>query len=331
MGRIFEGLATDNLLHFNLGTIYVSVTEKDEFSRLMNTSLALFMLGMAFSPTIAGLLPSFFTSFVLALSIFAASVLYLAIFVPVVSQTAEQQHEGERRVEQEQGLARRVTSVFRPLVELYEDPGIILPGLTLLLYNATQAYLFPALMVFAALKFSFTGKENGFIISLAAAVSAIYLLLVVTIIPWIRRARDGQRDWSNQENGDAEAATRNTKSTHELLFAMLSMSSQLVALPLISYAKQGWQLYPLTAVIALGLAAPSFIKIYGVSLAKDKSGSVASLAMMESIGGLLSAVVLGSSQSQTGGGAVFLVAFGLVGAAVLAMLSSVLVRSSHPT
>lgn len=229
---------------------------------------------------------------------------------------------------------RRAMSIFRPLVELYEDPAIILPGLALFLYNTTQAYLFPALMVHATLKFSFNGKENGFIISLAGLVAACHLLTVMAIIPWLRRASGPQKQTDSdddEEPGESRDALNRSgaTSTFDLFCGVLSMSSQLVGLLLVPQVRWGWQLYPLTAVLALGLAAPNFVKVYGVSLARDKSGSIASLAMLESMGGLLSSVVLGSSQAQAGGVAVFWVAAGLVAAAVLTLLSGLLVNVAY--
>lgn len=333
LGRIFEGFATDNLLHYSLSAVYVSASDKSRFPRLMGTSLALFMLGMSVSATVAGMLPSFFASFIMALSVFAASVVYLAAFVPVVSGTVPGGGAGAEDTSnttqgffaKKRGLVgRRLVSLTRPLADLFlRDRGVILPAVALLLYNTTQSYLFPALMVYTALNFSFTGKQNGYLISISATVSAFYLLTVFYVLPRIRKRLGGKQKVSDG-SGDGENSSR-----HEFICAILSMSTQLVALPCLYIATEVWQVYPLVGIMALGLAAPSFIKSYGVSLSKDKSAAVTSLAMMESLGGLLSAVVLGSWQSKAGPGVVFLVAAGLVGSAVLSLFASQLVRPLH--
>lgn len=341
MGRIFEGFATDNLLHYNLSAVYITASDKSRFPRLMGTSLALFMIGMSVSPTIAGLLPSFFASFIMALSVFAASILYLAVSVPVVSSTLPHgtgPSPAHTQPSPNRSLLRRLLSLSRPLTNLRRDRRVILPCVALLLYNTTQAYLFPALMVYTALNFSFTGKQNGYLISIAATVSAVYLLVVLYVIPKLRRrlgwaaepssTAEGCEDGGGASEG-FDSTTAGKSSRHEFIFAVLSMSTQLVALPCVYLTTEGWQVYPLVAVIALGLAAPSFIKSYGVSLAMDKSSAVASLAMMESLGGLLSALVLGAWQSYQGPGVVFLAAAGLVAAAVLVMLASRLVGPSR--
>ncbi|KAI0114673.1 MFS general substrate transporter [Hypoxylon sp. NC0597] len=334
IGRIFEGFATDNLLHYNLSAIYISVADQNRFSSLLGTSLALYMVGMSLSPTLASFLPNFFTSFIMALSIFALSLLYLLLFVPVIPGKSLECTRSDSSETRNATFAGKVTgqikSIYRPLVDLCLTRRAMLPGLALLLYNTTQSYLFPSLMVYTSLNFSFTGEQNGFLISTAAAVSAIYLLSVLYIFPmvkewvgWRKKSRGSEED-----DGDfADSVAGKESSRHELICAILSMSTQLIALPFVYLITQAWQIFPLVAVIALGLAAPSFIKSYGVSLVQNKSSVVASLAMMESLGGLLSPLVLGLWQSQSGGGMVFVMASGLVGAAVLAMLASGLVKA----
>jgi len=343
VGRIFEGLATDNLLHYNLSAIYISTTDKNQFPRLMGTSLALYMVGMSFSPTIAGLFSNFLTSFIMALCIFAASILYLALFVPVSSKTQPTDSLETENLNDTGSdnlgkgktslwlWRRRLLSIHRPLVDLYLERGAILPGVALLLYNTTQAYLFPALMVFTSLNFSFTGRQNGYLISIAAATSAIYLLGIFYVLPrlknWLRgRAGSDSNDWPNNINVDASEITTPKLSNHDFVCAIISMGIQLFVLPCIYFTTDGWQVFPLVALLALGLAAPSFLKSYGVLQALDRSAAVASLAMMESIGGLLSAVVLGSWQAWRGEGSVFFAASALVAIALLAVLGSKLVK-----
>src|ERR1700709_466796 len=82
-GRVFEGLATDNLLHFSFSNIYVRVTDESYFSRTLSTSMGLYMLGLATGPLISGLFLDFTTSFTIALGIFGSCMLYLVMFVPL--------------------------------------------------------------------------------------------------------------------------------------------------------------------------------------------------------------------------------------------------------
>ncbi|GJC94038.1 hypothetical protein CH63R_04648 [Colletotrichum higginsianum IMI 349063] len=349
LGRIFEGFATDNLLHYNLGAIYVSVTEEGRFSRLIGTSLALFMVGMSLSPAIVSFLPNFFTSFVIALSVFVASIVYLALFVPMVS-TWESPEDPRPGRDTRDGIAdqkakpfdlfRKAILVLRPLLYLWRDRRVALPGMALLLYNTTQAYLFPALMVYASLRYSFTGRENDCLISLAAGVSAIYLVVIFYILPkakaWLglgKPSKDAAGDGPAESPGSYREGSHRSKGAtstrHDFICAILSVSMQLLALPCIPFTTAGWQLFSLLAVISLGLAASSFIKSYGVSLAKKESAAVASLAMMESIGGLISAVVLGAVQTHAGEAMVFIWASALLGVSMAAMVLSEILRLRH--
>ncbi|KAK8013418.1 hypothetical protein PG991_009011 [Apiospora marii] len=330
VGRIFEGFATDNLLHFNLGAIFVSVSDHRKISRLMGTSLGLYMLGMSLSSTIAGLLPNFFSSFIMALAIFAASLLYLGLFVPVVAATTPEHHPSQQDRRDppsgERSMAARYTYfVFRPLLNMYSEPSTILPGLALLLCNTAQAYIFPAIMVYTSVKFNFTGRENGYVISVAAAVSALYLAIVSYVVPKIRA-------WHQKNAPSTQSPTHDTSifgsqdarktRAHDLSWALVCMVIQLLAVPCLMLTVQGWQIFPCVVVIALGLAAPSFIKSLGISLAKDRTAAVASLSLMESMGGLLSPVVLGSVQSWWGEEMVFVAASCSLGIATLTLLGS---------
>lgn len=357
MGRIFEGLATDNLLHFILNTIYVSVSpsastpgaQPMRVSRLIGTSFALYMVGMALSPTIAGTLPTFFASFILALSLFAASALYLCLFVPIVSGdgsgtkaptstpppiATERTSPHHQRLRGIPAYGRRlvghVLSVYRPVAGLGRERGIVLPACALLFYNTTQAYVFPALMVFTTLELSFTGRQNGYLISIAASVSALHLLFVFYGVPRLKKllvwGRGGRvRQLSGDDTYAADSTSGTSSSMHDFICAILSMSAFVAVLPCIGLASEGWQVFLLAALLAPGFAAPSFLKSYGASLAVDKTAGLASMAMLESLGGLLSALVLGSWQSYAGAGSVFPAASGLSCIALLAVIGSKLV------
>ncbi|KAI1176306.1 MFS general substrate transporter [Nemania sp. FL0916] len=325
VGRIFEGFATDNLLHFILSSIYISAGDTKKFSQLMGTSLGLYMLGMFSSPIIAGLLPSFFTSFIMALSVFFVSVVYIAFLVPVVRQP-QMSSAPEPLSSASVTIFSGLRSIIGPLVGLFSTRGSLLVGLALLFFNMSQAYLFTALMVFGSLRFSFTGKQNGFLISIAAGVSAIYLLIVSHGIPKLRNWR--KKHDPTEENVPSEEVERfegfgwRRSWNWDFFYAILSMLVQIMVLPCIAFTTAAWQVFAFVGLLALGLAAPSFIKSYGATLIDDGPAAVASWAMMESLGGLLSALVLGGWQNLMGVESVFFVAAGLVGiAAVLVIIT----------
>lgn len=318
IGRIFEGFATDNLLHYNLNAIFVaSVPDETRFSRLVGTSLALYLAGMALSPTLAALLPTFFLSFFLALALFTVSALYLAVFIPTVCKISTRRVNTD--AETEMGP---LSSLHRPLADLCGDRGIILPGVALLLYNTTLAYIIPALMVYTTLEFAFTSRQNGFLISIAAGVSAFSLFAVFHVFPWAKKVLNVK----DQLPGPTASPLK-----QNLVFSVSSMFLHLIALTIIPLATKGWQMFPLVALLAFGIAAPGFLKNYGVALAADKSAAVASLAMMEILGGLMSVLVLGSWQSWLGHTSVFWAAASLVAAALLAVISSLFLPPCTPT
>lgn len=80
-GRIFEGLASDNLLHFTLNIVYTQGTSKERSASLIVYSLALYMVGMSVSPFVAGLFKNFTVSFFMAIGLFAVAVAHVQIFV----------------------------------------------------------------------------------------------------------------------------------------------------------------------------------------------------------------------------------------------------------
>lgn len=363
LARVFEGLATDNLLHYALSAIYVSTVDKSRFPRLMGYSMALFMLGMSASPTIAGLLPGLYASFIMALSLFSFSLLYLCILVPVI-KVEECSIEGHlascslyQHGAEEQGWLSYASRFFQPFIDTYKQIPVAITGVSLLLLNTTQAYLFPALMVYTSTKFSFTNTQNGYLVSIAATVSALYLITVYYIKPhldrlWQQLSRvrgdspllrpntrldtdpsetqaDTTREIDTAESTTDPPASFSTASRADFRRAIMCLSIQVVILPCIALATEAWQMYVVASTSALGLAAPSFIKSYAVSLAENKSAAVASLAIMESVGGLLSTLVIGMVQSWTGGGTVFMVASGIVSGSLLAIIATRFVRQSQ--
>ncbi|POS71306.1 hypothetical protein DHEL01_v210296 [Diaporthe helianthi] len=357
--RIFEGFATDNLLHYTLSVIYVSIADKTRFSRLTGYSLALFMVGMSISPTVAGLLPNFFASFAMALVMFGISLLYLGVLVPVVTipnantQSSWAVPAASLGANEDSSWRFDVRRSFQPFKEMCQEAPVAMSGVALLLSNTTQAYLFPAVMVYTSTKFSFTNTQNGYLVSIAATVTAMYLLVVHYVKPRIHMfwRCSSQRDKSpqtqaqatdfarpgadaRQHNGSTDVGndqgqplpgseTDTAVSKADFIGAIMSLSIEVSVLPCMALAGEAWQVYALVSVVALGLAAPSFIKSYAVSMARNKSTAVASLAMMESMGGLLSTIIWGAWQRWTGGGeSVFFVASAVVGASLVSMFAS---------
>ena len=75
-GRIFDGLASDNLLHFTLNTIYAQSSQPATTSLLIGYSLALYMIGISTSPFVAGLFQNFMISLLMAMVLFAFANLH---------------------------------------------------------------------------------------------------------------------------------------------------------------------------------------------------------------------------------------------------------------
>lgn len=298
----------------------------------MGLSLALYMVGMSLGPTIVAVLPNFVFSFFIAAALLGLSLGYLVLFVPRNHSVRHENHEDPSGTAADNPTTE---SSFRGLVRrLKMEPNIILPGMAMLLFNCSQAYLFPGIMIYASTRFGFTSKENSYLISIAASTSAVYLFIVHLVVPRVRRiwsrwraAPDNQDDNTRSERVDSNRSRdREVRSTYsrDFFFAFLSMSIPLLFLPLFTAVSTGSGIYGLVVVIALGLASPSFIKSYGVMAAKDKASSLTLLAVFESIGGWISPVVLGTCQTLLGQGSIFVVSSSLVGAAMFCLLGSVI-------
>lgn len=334
VGRVFDGLATDNILHYTLAAIYIRTSEPDRFSRLMGTSLALYMIGMSMSPTLVTLLPNFFFSFILAIAILGLSLLYLVVFIPVATPRPTDGN-GDSPGASPRSTSTNHISFFDPILHFYREPTVLLPGMAILLYNSAQAYLFPAIMVHAALKFGFTSTENGYIISIAAGTSSVYLFIVFYLLPKVYSTLRREKLEEPDEDGNAGHDPPNYNEeplevvhqpASDLLYAGISMTSQFIVLPRLALVSTSSELYVLVVFISLGLAVPSFIKSYAVTAAGVKDSALAGLAVMESVGGLASPIILGTSQSLLDQGGVFFIAFGLVGVAMLCLTTSLLFR-----
>ncbi|EAW11031.1 uncharacterized protein ACLA_066670 [Aspergillus clavatus NRRL 1] len=291
-GRIFEGLASDNLLHFNLNTIYVSLTSPSsgqKTSQLMAASLGLYMLGTAVGPVAVSIFQSYTASFTAALAIFSIALVYLVILVRVPAAQAVPQMQTHSKVLSSLGV------LLSPLRPFLDHPRAIPYGLSLLLYTAVQAHLFPAVMVFASIRLHFGTFQNGLLVSTAAACATVPLVLKVFIAPCLRRLRP---------NSD-----RFTDSTAVLGALVI----QMLALAAITQIRSAGQLYLAVSVAAAGLALPAFFKAHFVSFMPDASRAITALTFMENFGGLVSPFLLGSWQSVAPGPSVFAFAVALLG------------------
>lgn len=175
LGRVFEGFATDDLLHLNLNAFYVESASLSQAPRLLGSSLALYMMGMASGPVIAGLLNGFMAGFFMALAAFSISIIYLLTFLPrgstsdhigITRESIEATDEEDstilkvspRRDQRWVGLI----AIFQPFLQplLFLQNNFAVPnGLAILLLNAGQGYFFQALLVHMSTSFGFTSKQ----------------------------------------------------------------------------------------------------------------------------------------------------------------------------
>ncbi|KDB34297.1 hypothetical protein H112_03814 [Trichophyton rubrum D6] len=300
-GRLFEGIASDNLLHFNLNTIYVSTASPSapETYRLIAASLALYMVGTAVGPMAVTVFQNYTASFTTALAIFAVAMVYLMVFVPKPTERhLSSGPENAESIEERVSDKSRLMVLLSPLQPFYDNPLAILYGLSLLLYTAVQGHLFPVIMVFASIRFHFASLGNGLLVSVAAACAALQILLKVYIAPAIARLL-GRQPATTSDN-----ANRNT-----VVAAVCIQATALVAMTRVTSAVQ---LYLAVATSAAGLAVPAFFKSHFVSFMPSASQAISALTFMESIGGLASPFFLGSWQAVFPGQTVFFFAVGLL-------------------
>ncbi|KAF4626877.1 hypothetical protein G7Y89_g11281 [Cudoniella acicularis] len=324
--RVFEGLASDNLLHFNLNTIYVQTSKKTQTGRLIGSSLALYMIGIALSPSLAGLFENFQTSFIMASGIFAFTIVYV-LLIPSRALTFPPQAKVELPIQAEEtesqlspkqanSLREFLKAICSPLRPFYERPITLTFGLSLLLYNVMQSYIFAAILVHTTLLFGFTSRQNGNILSLAHSVAAAYLFVALFVAPLISRHLHSRRS--------AQQCHSSPKERRSLLNAGLAIFSLLIqaaSLGLIAMATKPWHIYLGASLAALGLATPSFIKSHFVTMFRhsDASRAMAALTTMEILGSILAPIVLGGSQTLWPGNKVFF------GAALIVITSAILI------
>ncbi|KAJ8069775.1 hypothetical protein OCU04_000191 [Sclerotinia nivalis] len=312
--KVFQGLASDNLLHFNLNAIYTRAAYKAQVSQLIGASLALFMIGISISPAIAGLFQDFTTSFLMAGGMFAVTIIYLLFFVggkrqpenPVRSFPKDTNLRQSVRINSftKTKLLSLTEIIFSPLQPFYSRPASLLVGLALLIYTAVQSYIFSLIMVHTSLVFGFTSKQNGLLLSIVHAVSAIYLFLVLFGIPQM----------AQQVQMTEEATRMPILGSRDAKLALISMCTHIAALLGFANSSQVWEIYAISALLALGLATPSFIKSSFLKGFPKKDGpeAMGALAMMETLGSLFSPIIMGTCQVLWPGKRVFYAGAGMM-------------------
>ncbi|KAI0455777.1 major facilitator superfamily domain-containing protein [Xylaria acuta] len=322
--RIFEGLASDNLLHFNLNAVYAQSPSKDKASSLISYSLALYMIGISVSPFVAGFFNNFTTSFFMALGLFVVAIVYVQLCLPASISKREQakalpQQQETRAVENQQrnGLLSRLANlsetVFSPLEPLRKRPIYLFIGLSLFCYNVVQSYIFDALLVHTSIRFGFSAKENGLIITTVHSIAALYIFASIYLIPKVLRYFNARGCFQILRS---RLQTRDKYST----MAKISLIVQILSLTALGLANEAKQIYPITALLAIGLPIPAFIKAYFLSLfeSEQRPVALAVLAMMETVGSVIGPLLLGGLQSYfSASGSVFFAAAGLGGASLI--------------
>ncbi|KAF2276640.1 uncharacterized protein EI97DRAFT_397398 [Westerdykella ornata] len=316
-GRIFEGLASDNLLHYVLNAIYSQTNDDRRTSTLIGSSMALYLAGISISPFVAGLFQNFTISFFIALGLFVFAIVYLQIFIPSRSGSTSRKPTSTeeafsaavpRNQDRDEPWRNLMRTISSPLISFRQHPKDLTFGLSLLAYNLVQSYMFSALLVHTSLQFNFTGRENGILISLAHSVAAVYLALALYILPSVLRA------WRSRSSNDARSSSKRTAVQKDALLATLSQIIQVLSLIGLGFASTAKQIYALTAFLALSLPASSFIKGAFVATCEgeEKTRGLAALAAMETVGSVLGPLVIGGWQSYSvAGPTVFFIAAGI--------------------
>jgi hypothetical protein len=329
-GRMFDGLASDNLLHFTLNAIYTQTPESNTTSSLIGYSLALYMVGISTSPFVAGLFHNFTVSFFMAMVLFALAIGYLQLCVTSREQRNERASEpdsdavdrGDRSSTSPKSVLNILKTFITPLRTFRNYPASLLCGMSLFAYNLVQSYTFGALLVHTSLRFGFTGKENGFVITIAHSIAATYLLTTLYVLPRVLKLR--------LKLSNSERHAEFQPSANNGLLAMISLAIQSVSLLVVGLATKTWHIYVATVLLALGLPTPSFIKAYVVGCFRgpEKNEALAALAVMEVMGDVLGPIAFGGWQSYDAmGGLVFFGAAAVVATSlILFTLGAVMVH-----
>ncbi|GAW14667.1 hypothetical protein ANO14919_040700 [Xylariales sp. No.14919] len=322
--RIFEGLASDNLLHFNLNAVYAQAPSTEQASSLISYSLAFYMIGISVSPFVTGLFNNFTTSFLLALGLFVVAIVYIHIYLPMSTYRGERttissliQEAQAARSRRRKRFSATLTTLFKtalsPLEPFKQRPTYLFIGLSLFSYNVIQSYIFDALLVHTSIRFGFSAKGNGLLITTVHSVAAFYVFTSLYLIPKIARYFQARSGFQASSPG---LQTRE----RDLVMAKFSLTIQILSLTALGLANEAKQIFPIAVLLAFGLPIPAFIKAYFLTLfdGEQRPVALAVLAMMETVGGVVGPLLLGCLQSHFGAsGGVFLSAAGLAGSSLI--------------
>ncbi|KAK8076916.1 hypothetical protein PG996_003086 [Apiospora saccharicola] len=338
---IFDGLANGNVHYFVLAAVYVRTRVPGRFSRLLGTSLALYMLGYTISTVAVPflLVPSFLLSFAVALVILGLSAAYLVVFIPS-GVFAARDPDGDAALTTTTTTSTRRTiakAIVDPVYHLYAESTIRLPALALLLHNTAQGFLFFAIAIHAIVDLEFGGNQYMILYGIESVVPAVYLMLALHGIPKLQRMwkrRSSTTDYTavvsadETDGGGEMTRTTGPPATRDFVCIIICMLAQLIALPwfLAVSAEDRGVIYALVAVVSIGLSVPSFLKSYAVSIVVDdahnKTSALGSLALMESIGSLVAPLLVPSFQFWIWRNSIVILAPSLVAASMLCLVAS---------
>ena len=339
LARVLEGMASDNILHFLLNAIYAKSLHRSHISRMVGSSLAVYLFGLSLSPVVIGLFTSFMATFRVATYIFVAASIYLfTIRLPEIPSLDYVHQEISNDDEEEQNGATLgcwqafmpLSIILRPLFYYTSNPRTLTHGVAMLCYNATTSYLFPMLMIYTSSHFNFTNQENGLIVSVVTATSAAGLFLSLFVVPWIRSAMVLQATKASRRvSAVAEEVPSNPRRfrhilTGDFFFAILSLMVLEIALFAFSGVSSPTGVYSVVMLASSGLATPSFIKAHLLHLKPGDTLAMAALSTAECVGSLLSPAILGSWQSTHSSSSAFLVAASILALSISSFSASLL-------
>ncbi|OJJ45952.1 hypothetical protein ASPZODRAFT_167648 [Penicilliopsis zonata CBS 506.65] len=298
--KVLEGLATDNILQYGLGAVYARLPSEKHFSAVMGHSMAVYLFGSALGPILAGLSTNFRTSFVFAVVVFVIAGGYTSLIwvrftihhTPSTDDTQETAPEVPKRS-------------LLDHVRVLAEPALLLPGVSLLLYTMAQGYVFPALMVHTALRFGFTGRENGWMLSLAAGTSAVALMAVPSALGAVERCRGSI-----------------PRRQFNLAMAVATMGVFAASLILLARIDNARLVYPAIMLFSIGLASSTYIKGYAVLCIPGRADVMPALAVQESVGSLLSPLLIGAAQTRLAEGEWLYISAGVISFAALLLVLS---------
>nr|QVK45117.1 MFS transporter [Pseudopithomyces chartarum] len=312
LSKVLEGTATDNILQFALSTIYARAKDQKQFSTLMSESMAFSLLGSSLGPLTAGLGRDFSSRILIAICALVLAALYVGYLTIVGRSHAPNKNNSQSLRDQisvtTEGHAREGATLLRDLFQgmfshfsiFAEKPRFLSPSLSLLLYTNGQAYILPALMVYASGRYGFTDRQSSWLLSLVTAVSATSTFFVRLVQQRIK--------------GDIAHLRLN------MMVAVMQMSALAISLPLIMETNYSWQLYLVTTAMSLGFSASGFIKTYALCQLQHPNDGTAALAIFETVGSLLSPLTLGAAQSHWHGGSWTFLSTGMMIASIAVLL-----------